>query len=93
MDEVKRSNSKAIVTLILGVLSLLTPVIGIILGVLGLVFASRSKTEMKLTGETGNGLVTAGKICSVIGIILNVLAILIFIVFFYFVVNTGITTY
>jgi hypothetical protein len=38
-------------------------------------------------------LVTAGKVCSIIGIILNVLMILIFLVFFYFVVNTDISTY
>ncbi|PJN89784.1 DUF4190 domain-containing protein [Bacillus sp. mrc49] len=93
MDEMKRSNNKAIVTLIMGVLSLLIPFIGIILGVLGLIFASKSKAEMKLTGESGNGLVTAGKVCSIVGIILNVVAILIFFVFFYFVVNTDITTY
>ncbi|TKH02540.1 DUF4190 domain-containing protein [Peribacillus simplex] len=93
MSEIKRSNSKAIVSLIMGVLSLFIPFIGIILGILGLLFASKSKQEIKLTGESGDGLVTAGKVCSIVGIILNVLVILIFLVFFYFVVNTDITTY
>ncbi|MBT2648880.1 DUF4190 domain-containing protein [Bacillus sp. ISL-34] len=93
MSEIKTSNSKAIVSLIMGVLSLFIPFIGIILGILGLIFASKSKQEIKLTGESGTGLVTAGKVCSIIGIILNVLVILIFLVFFYFVVNTDITTY
>ncbi|ASS96881.1 DUF4190 domain-containing protein [Peribacillus simplex] len=93
MSEIKPSNSKAIVSLIMGVLSLFIPFIGIILGILGLIFASKSKQEIKLTGESGKGLVTAGKVCSIIGIILNVLMILIFLVFFYFVVDTGITTY
>lgn len=93
MSEIKRSNSKAIVSLIMGVLSLFIPIIGIILGISGLIFASKSKKEMNLTGESGNGLVTAGKVCSIIGIILNVLMILIFMVFFYFVVNTDISTY
>lgn len=93
MSEFKPSNSKAIVSLIMGVLSLLIPFIGIILGILGLIFAAKSKQEMKLTGETGNGLVTAGKVCSIIGIILNVIVILIFLVFSYFVVSTDITTY
>jgi hypothetical protein len=37
--------------------------------------------------------VTAGKVCSIIGIILNVIVILIFLVFSYFVVSTDITTY
>lgn len=93
MSEIKPSNSKAIVSLIMGVLSLLIPFIGIVLGILGLIFAAKSKQEMKLTGETGNGLVTAGKVCSIIGIILNVIVILIFLVFSYFVVSTDITTY
>lgn len=93
MSEIKQSNSKAIVSLIMGVLSLLIPFIGIVLGILGLIFAAKSKQEMKLTGETGNGLVTAGKVCSIIGIILNVMVILIFLVFSYFVVSTDITTY
>ncbi|MFJ7509086.1 DUF4190 domain-containing protein [Peribacillus simplex] len=93
MSEIKQSNSKAIVSFIMGVLSLFIPVIGIILGILGLIFASKSKQEIKLTGESGKGLVTAGKVCSIIGIILNVLMILIFLLFFYFVVDTNITTY
>ncbi|MFJ9382290.1 DUF4190 domain-containing protein [Peribacillus sp. NPDC101481] len=93
MSEIKRSNSKAIVSLIMGVLSLFIPFIGIILGILGLIFASKGKQEIKLTGESGDGLVTAGKVCSIVGIILNVLVILIFLVFFYFAVNTDITTY
>ncbi|MDM5212361.1 DUF4190 domain-containing protein [Peribacillus sp. NJ4] len=93
MSEIKPSNSKAIVSLIMGVLSLLIPFIGIVLGILGLIFAAKSKQEMKLTGETGNGLVTAGKVCSIIGIFLNVIVILIFLVFSYFVVSTDITTY
>ncbi|MDR4926277.1 DUF4190 domain-containing protein [Peribacillus simplex] len=93
MSEIKQSNSKAIVALIMGVLSLLIPFIGIILGILGLIFASKSKQEIKLTGESGNGLVTAGKVCSIIGIILNVIVILIFLVFFYFAVSTDITTF
>ncbi|MGG4268185.1 DUF4190 domain-containing protein [Peribacillus simplex] len=93
MSEIKPSNSKAIVSLILGVLSLLIPFIGIILGILGLIFASKSKKEINLTGESGKGLVTAGKVCSIIGIILNVIVILIFVVFFGFVVTTDITTY
>ncbi|MFY0781467.1 DUF4190 domain-containing protein [Peribacillus simplex] len=93
MSEIKPSNSKAIVSLIMGVLSLLIPFIGIVLGILGLIFAAKSKQEMKLTGETGNGLVTAGKVCCIIGIILNVIVILIFLVFSYFVVSTDITTY
>ncbi|MFF2457047.1 DUF4190 domain-containing protein [Peribacillus simplex] len=93
MSEIKLTNSKAIVSLIMGVLSLLIPFIGIILGILGLIFASKSKQEIKLTGESGKGLVTAGKVCSIIGIILNVFLILIFLVFFYFTVSTDITTF
>ncbi|MEJ9229693.1 DUF4190 domain-containing protein [Peribacillus butanolivorans] len=93
MSEIKQINSKAIVSLILGILSLLIPFIGIILGILGLIFASKSKKEMAQSGEAGNGLVTAGKICSIIGIILNVITILIFLVLFFFTVNTDSMVY
>ncbi|MBK5441932.1 MULTISPECIES: DUF4190 domain-containing protein [unclassified Peribacillus] len=93
MSEIKQSNSKAIVSLIMGILSLLIPFIGIILGILGLIFASKSKKEMAQSGESGIGLVTAGKICSIIGIILNVIMILIFLVLFFFTVNTDSMVY
>ncbi|MFD6443343.1 DUF4190 domain-containing protein [Peribacillus sp. NPDC060186] len=93
MSEIKQSNSKAIVSLIMGVLSVLIPFIGIILGILGLIFASKSKQEMAKSGESGKGLLTAGKVCSIIGIILNVIMIIIFLVFFFFAVNTDSVTY
>ncbi|MGE7765708.1 DUF4190 domain-containing protein [Peribacillus sp. NPDC096540] len=93
MSEIKQSNSKAIVSLIMGILSILIPFIGIILGILGLIFASKSKKEISQSGESGHGLVTAGKVCSIIGIILNVILIFIFLVFFYFTVNMDSMSY
>lgn len=93
MSEIKQSNNKALTSLILGVLAILIPIIGIVLGILGLIFASNSKKEMLQSGDSGMNLALTGKVCSIIGIIINSILILILLVIFYFAVNTGISTY
>lgn len=93
MSEIKQSNNKALASLILGVLAILIPIIGIILGIIGLIFASNSKKEMLQSGESGMNLALSGKVCSIIGIIINGILIFVFLVIFYFAANTEIFTY
>ncbi|MFJ7638075.1 DUF4190 domain-containing protein [Peribacillus sp. NPDC097206] len=81
LSEIKRTNSKALASLILGILSLLIPFIGVILGIIGLIFASNGTKEIVHSGEPGINLATAGKVCSIMGIIFNMIIVLIILLF------------
>lgn len=70
MDEEVKTNSKAVVALVLGILSLVVPYIGLVLGIIGLIYANKSLEEIEQTKESGIGLAIAGKVTSIIGIVL-----------------------
>lgn len=63
------TNSSSIVTLTLGILSILIPFLGLILGIIGIVVYRKARKEMALTGEGGKGLAISGLICSIVGIL------------------------
>lgn len=63
------TNSSSIVTLTLGILSILIPFLGLILGIIGIVIYRKARKEMALTGEGGKGLAISGLICSIVGIL------------------------
>ncbi|RLQ91316.1 DUF4190 domain-containing protein [Planomicrobium sp. Y74] len=75
------TNSKAIITLTLGILSLLVPFLGLILGIAGVVYFNIAKKEMAMTGEGGMGFAVSGMICSLVGIFLQILMVLGFLAF------------
>ena len=81
MVEKNQTNSSSVISLTLGILSLLVPLLGLILGVIGVVFSRKAKKEMDITGEGGRGLATSGLICSVVGIIVQTLTLLAYISF------------
>nr|WP_082003424.1 DUF4190 domain-containing protein [Sporosarcina sp. ZBG7A] len=64
------------ISLTLGILSILVPLIGLVLGVLGLVFSRSATKEIVKTNENGKGLATAGLICSVVGIVIQLFGVL-----------------
>ncbi|MGE7921513.1 DUF4190 domain-containing protein [Viridibacillus sp. NPDC093762] len=72
------TNSKSIVSLVLGILSIFLPLhfIGLILGIIGIILSSKSMKEIDLTSEKGKGLAISGKVCSIIGICVQILLIL-----------------
>lgn len=76
-----QTNSKSKTSLISGILSILIPFFGLILGVIGVVFSSKAKKEMAITAENGKRLATYGLFCSVVGIILQSLVIIAYITF------------
>lgn len=67
--EVKTSG-KAIVSLVCGILSIFTPIFGIALGILGIIFGCIAKNEIrKSQGKfTGEGMAIAGLVCGIIGV-------------------------
>lgn len=65
------TNSNSVGALSLGILSILIPIIGIVLGILGIVFSNKAKKQIILSSENGMGLATAGLICSIVGVIIQ----------------------
>ncbi|MFC7061933.1 DUF4190 domain-containing protein [Halobacillus seohaensis] len=68
-------DSSAKASIILGVLSILFPLMGLILGILGLSYANKT-LKITDTSENYRGMAMGGKICSIVGICLQVLLIL-----------------
>ncbi|MDA3129872.1 DUF4190 domain-containing protein [Aliibacillus thermotolerans] len=78
------TNGKAIASLILGILSIVMifffPLITPVFGILGLIFGFIALREMKQTFQSGRGLAIAGNICSIIGLVLSGVIILLVII-------------
>jgi ABC-type nickel/cobalt efflux system permease component RcnA len=64
----QETNGKSIAALVLGILSIIIPYVGLILGIIGLVLASSSLKEIAVTGQGGRGLAIAGRVTSIIGV-------------------------
>lgn len=78
----QKTNTNAIISLVLGILSFIIPVIGFILAIVGIVLSLKAKKTIKVTNEAGKGLATAGLICSIVSIILQIIAVIFIIIFF-----------
>lgn len=76
-----RTNRNSINSLILGILSILVPFIGLLLGILGIAISRKAKKEVTMTNESGIGIVTAGFIVSVVGISIQLCVIVSLILF------------
>ncbi|MBS4201106.1 DUF4190 domain-containing protein [Bacillus sp. FJAT-49732] len=76
MVEKAQTNSKSVISLTLGILSIFIPMFGIALGVIGLVFSRIGIKEIEKTNENGRGIATAGFICSIVGAVIHLLWIL-----------------
>ena len=83
MVEKTQTNSKSVISLTLGVLSIVIPAIGLVLGIIGIVISRIGKKEIEKTNENGRGLATAGFICSIVGIAIHLFWILLAILSFY----------
>lgn len=75
-----KTNGKSIASLVLGILSIVIPYVGFILGIVAIVFSSLSLKEIKRTGEQGKGLSIAGLVCGIIGTVLYGIILLIVII-------------
>ncbi|WP_330502664.1 DUF4190 domain-containing protein [Peribacillus frigoritolerans] len=71
----KKTNNKSIVSLTLGILSILVPYIGLILGIIGIVISSKSIVEIEESNEKGRGLATSGRVCSIVGVCFQLILI------------------
>lgn len=73
-----KTNGKAVGALVLGILSLIIPYVGFILGIIAIILASLSFKEIKRRNEGGRGLAIGGLVCGICGTALY--GIIIFIV-------------
>lgn len=82
-------NRKSVASLTLGILSLIIPYIGLILGIIGVIFSAKSLKEIDLSNQQGRGLAISGKVCSIVGICLQALLIILLILGFvsYFIIG------
>ncbi|MCC3375014.1 DUF4190 domain-containing protein [Cohnella sp. REN36] len=77
-----KTNSKSIVAMILGIMSIVVPYVGLIIGIVAIVFAALSFKELKRTGEQGRGMAVAGLVCGIIGTTIYSLILLFIIILF-----------
>ena len=77
-----QTNSKSVAALTLGILSIVIPYVGLVLGIIGLVISSKAKKEIAITNEGGSGLAIAGLICSIVGIIVQLFIVFAFMAYF-----------
>ncbi|ALC85216.1 hypothetical protein AM499_04830 [Bacillus sp. FJAT-22090] len=82
VEKTQTNNSKSVISLTLGILSILIPYIGLILGVIGVVVSRRATKEIVKTDEGGSGLATSGLICSVVGFIIQLFLVVSIIAFY-----------
>ena len=74
------ANGKAIASLVLGILSIIIPWVGFILGIIGIVLANKAFKEIANYQQGGRGMAVAGLTTSIIGTALYALFILIAII-------------
>lgn len=70
------TNNKAIVSVIFGILSIVIPFLGLIFGIIGIIFSRKATKEMIQTNQNGRVLATISMICSIIGIVIQLLGII-----------------
>ncbi|WNF38333.1 DUF4190 domain-containing protein [Bacillaceae bacterium IKA-2] len=83
MVEKANTNRKAVEALTLGILSIFIPVVGILLGIIGITFSVIAKKEIEKTNEDGRSFATSGMICSLVGISIQLFFVVLGIVSFY----------
>ncbi|WP_043932775.1 DUF4190 domain-containing protein [Bacillus sp. EB01] len=76
MTEKTHINSNSVISLTVGILSILLPIIGLVLGVIEVVTSRKAVKEIERTVDGGRGLATAGLICSSVGIIIQLFGVL-----------------
>lgn len=88
MNGENETNSKSVISLTFGVLSILIPLIGLILGILGFLFSKRATKEIAETNESGRGLAISGLTCSIVGICLQIVMIFLYLSYLLFTVSS-----
>lgn len=83
------TNGKAIASMVLGILSIVVPYIGLLIGIIGLVITKQASNEIKMTGEGGKGFVTTGLVTGIIGVAIWSLVFVVIIISFAIIGSMG----
>ncbi|MEN1988285.1 DUF4190 domain-containing protein [Paenibacillus hubeiensis] len=80
-----KTNGKSIAALVLGILSIITPYVGLLIGIAAIIFASLSLKEIQRNLEQGRGMAIAGLVCGIIGTLIYAIlfVLLLLMVFLY----------
>ncbi|XXM71975.1 DUF4190 domain-containing protein [Lysinibacillus sphaericus] len=65
------TNEKAIISFVLGIVSLFLIQIGLIVGIIGVVIARKSLNEIKARSENGRSFAVTGLIINILGIVIQ----------------------
>lgn len=74
------TSGKAIASLVLGILSLIIPYVGLIVGIIGIVYAKNAFNEIAQFNYNGRGMAVAGLTTSIVGCALYGIIIFILII-------------
>lgn len=74
-----QTNGKSIASLVLGILSIVTPFIGLVFGIIAIILSAISLREIRFSDEQGRGLSIAGLICGIVGTLIYAILIFLFI--------------
>jgi len=75
-----KTNGKSIAALVLGILSIMIPYVGFLIGIVAIIFAALALKELKVRMEQGKGLAIAGLVCGIIGTAIYAIIILIVVI-------------
>lgn len=88
MVQETETNRESIISLTLGILSIIVPAIGLVLGIIGVVLSRTATKGIAKRNENGRGLAILGLVCSIVGIVIQVFSVLGFISY-YSVITSG----
>lgn len=74
--ELEETNSKSIISIGLGILSIIVPFVGLFFGIIGLIMYKEGIKESNTSNEKDKGLVISARILSIVGICIQLLHIL-----------------
>lgn len=83
MEQINQSKYTGVGPLVLGILAIILPVVGFVLGIIGVFISRKSFKNINPDNLSAKWMSIAGLICSIIGICLQFLSILGMAVFFY----------
>ncbi|WP_227793560.1 DUF4190 domain-containing protein [Paenibacillus guangzhouensis] len=90
---VRKTNSKSIAALVLGILGVVVPYLGFIIAIIAIVFSRLAAGEIKRTGEEGRGMATAGLVLGIVGTVLYGIIILLAVIAFLAFAASDVTTF
>ncbi|SET28089.1 DUF4190 domain-containing protein [Paenibacillus sp. NFR01] len=75
-----KTNGKSIGALVLGILSLMIPFVGFLLGIIAIILASISFKEIRIRYEQGKGMAIAGLVTGILGTLFGLFLIAVIVI-------------